>query len=65
MADKHLSLKPHAIRGTKSAWWYEESKGICLVQECRDVRGGLLADTRQVTIPWDSLRGALKRKDRA
>ena len=49
--------KSHAIRGTKTAWWYEEAKGICVVAES-------VGPTQLIFIPWASLRGALKRKDR-
>jgi hypothetical protein len=64
MSDTHLQLEPHPIRGTESAWWYEDEKGICVVMECRDANGRLLADTLQATIPWRSLRGAVRRKDK-
>lgn len=57
MSDKDLSMNPHKIRGMKTAWWYEEEKGICLVVEPHDT-------TQLITIPWDSLRFALKRKDK-
>jgi len=56
MSDNHLQLSPHPIRGTKTAWWYEEENGLCIVVEPAQ-------DTKQITIPWASLRGALRRKD--
>jgi hypothetical protein len=63
MSNIHLHCNPHAVKGDKTAWWYEEPKGICVVQEFYDDAGGTLA-TRFVTIPWASIRGALARKDR-
>lgn len=57
MSNKDLKCEPHAIRGTETAWWYEEEEGVCVVVE-------LAQGTRQITIPWASLRGALKRKDK-
>jgi hypothetical protein len=57
MSNKDLKCEPHAIRGIKTAWWYEEDMGLCIVVEPAQV-------TQQITIPWASLRGALKRKDK-
>lgn len=57
MSDQHLKRYPHNVRG-KTAWWYEESDGICVVAPCAD-RG-----QRQITIPWRLIRAALERKDR-
>lgn len=54
MSDKDLLRTSHAIRGTTMVWWYEEEKGICVV--------GMVGQT--VVIPWRSIRGALKRKDK-
>ena len=33
MSTKHLSLKPHGIRGHVDAWWYENSHGIDVIVE--------------------------------
>jgi len=63
MSNKHLQLTPHAIRGTVTAWWYEEEKGISVVQEFRD-KNGMLHITESILLPWTSIRGALKRKDK-
>jgi hypothetical protein len=58
MSTKHLQLKPHAIRDTKTAWWYEENKGIAVIVEPN-------SQYTHVNIPWESLRKALHRKDKA
>ena len=60
MSNKDLLRTSHAIRDDKDAWWYEEEKGICLVvsDPSKD------RNTFQFTIPWRSLRAALKRKDK-
>ena len=55
MATDDLLLDPHHVKGDDDWWWYEESGGICIVT--RDV--GVLG-----TIPWRSVRAALKRFDR-
>ena len=57
MSNQHLHRKPHAIRGTQTAWWYEDAKGIYVVVEA-------VPAIQCITIPWAYLRGALKRKDR-
>lgn len=58
MSEKHLKGTPHKIRGTETAWWYEEPKGLCLVVECPGSQGAV---TRQITIPWHAILGAVKR----
>lgn len=55
--NKDLKLEPHRIRGCKDAWWYEEDVGLSVVMEPS-------AQIKTITIPWASLRGALKRLDR-
>jgi len=62
MAKQHLSLSPHSIRGTKTAWWYEEDSGICVVQQ--HLEAGVHIATVSTVIPWNSLRSALQRKDK-
>lgn len=62
MSEEHLQRKPHAIRGTKMAWWYEQANGICVVQQYReaDVHIG----TVTTLIPWNSIRSALARREK-
>ena len=57
MSTKHLSLKPHGIRGRVDAWWYEDSHGIDVIVEPQK-------RTTTVTIPWRAIRAALERKDK-
>jgi len=57
MADKHLKLDAHIIRGNKHIWWYEEPKGISIVTDCHYEA----IDT--VYVPWSAIRAALRRKD--
>jgi len=59
MSNKHLRCQPHAIRGTKTAWWYEEPEGLTFVIENVASEG-----TKQITIHWNYIRAALSRKDR-
>jgi len=63
MSDTHLLTASHKIRGTKRAWWYEESAGVCIVQEYWNIKEEYQG-TSSVMIPWRALRGALARKDR-
>ncbi len=60
MSTKHLHRKPHKIRGTSTAWWYEEAKGVCVVVEHWEAGNHICTDS--TTIPWKSLEGALARK---
>lgn len=57
MSDTDLQRTPHPIRQTKTAWWYEDELGLYVVVEASRV-------TRQIFIPWASVRGALRRKDK-
>lgn len=57
MSVNDLQPEPHKIRKRKDAWWYEEEKGLCIVVEPQD-------RTMTIEIPWASLRGALRRKDK-
>ncbi len=63
MADEHLRLDSHKIRGTDETWWYEEPHGITVVHQIHI--NGVLNRTDQIKIPWRSLRNALARKDAA
>jgi hypothetical protein len=62
MSTQHLQLKPHKIRGTATAWWYEEEKGISIVQEHWEAAVHISTDS--TTIPWQAIRDALARKDK-
>ena len=63
MSNEHLKPKPHTIAHDPTAWWYEEDKGIWVVQEYYRAKDGLYLGTRSVVIPWRAVRAALKRKD--
>jgi hypothetical protein len=63
MSDKHLKLTPHKLADDPTAWWYEEEKGLCVVQQYLTNRGTVFG-TRSVVIPWGSIRAALTRKDK-
>ena len=63
MSSKHLSRKPHQI--SDHAWWYETPKGLAVIVQ------SLSFDSKQKTghtaeyhITWQSVRAALRRKDR-
>lgn len=62
MSNHHLQLKAHKIRGTKTAWWYEEEQGISVVQEHWEASVHISTDATM--IPWHAIRKALARKDR-
>jgi len=62
MADKDLRKKPHNI--THDIWWYEEPKGICLFIQFSDVLSKTGFRTEQYYISWETIRAALKRKDK-
>ena len=63
MSDKHLQLKPHAVRGSKKqAWWYEEPNGISVAQQVWSKESFLTV--RVAKIPWREIRRALARKDK-
>ena len=60
MSDKDLSKYPHHVNDR--FWWFEEKRGICVCSEAWDPEGG-----KEVVInyiPWNSIRAALKRKDK-
>ena len=63
MSDERLKPKPHTIAHDPTVKWYEEDKGICVVQQYRG-NTGLVYGTRSVVIPWRAIRAALKRKDK-
>jgi hypothetical protein len=52
-------LKP--IHLSREAWYYEERRGILVVQEARTKDGELLK-TAMVTIPWSKLERALEQR---
>ena len=64
MSNKHLKLTPHKIAHDPTAWWYEEAKGIFVVQDYYRAKDGLYLGTRSVVIPWRAIRAALKKKDK-
>ena len=55
MSEKDLQKEPHNIN--PHSWWYEENYGVTIVVEP-------VTTTRQIKIPWRSIRAALKRKDK-
>ncbi|MHB1702381.1 MAG: hypothetical protein ACYCSN_20060 [Acidobacteriaceae bacterium] len=61
MVDEFLLLAPHEIDA--NAWWYEDNAGITFVIIFRDPEGNYLG-TEQRTIRWNSIRAALRRKDK-
>ncbi len=62
MSVMDLQLNPHKIRGTTSAWWYEEENGITVVQEY--YKDHELVKVLHTVIPWRSIRSALKRLEK-
>ena len=48
------------VRVNKLCWYYEERKGICVVQEVRDDRGALLG-VAMTTIPWAKIEASVRR----
>ena len=56
MTTDNLKLWPHKIRGTKSAWWYEEDQGVYVIVEPTN-------ESKTLLITWAALRYALRRKD--
>lgn len=60
MSKKHLKLEPHDAKGLHkgySVWWYEVNAGININWNNGKTYGNY-------TIPWESIRAALKRKDK-
>ncbi len=57
MSNKDLRLDPHDLP-KQNAWWYEEARGISVYVK----QGG--SPLPVVVISWQSLRAALKRKDK-
>ena len=58
MSETHLLRTPHRIRGVKNAWWYEEPHGLCVVVEPAG------NETRAITIRWQAIENAIKRRAR-
>ncbi len=60
MANKHLNQVPHDCNiGPREAWWwYELPGGIQIYHRGKD------HEVKHMLIPWASLRGALRRKDK-
>lgn len=64
--NKHLLRHPHNHEKARDAkgehwwWWYEEPSGMCIV-----VQFPGLPPIPSFTIPWRSIRAALRRKDQA
>jgi len=70
MANKDLVLKPHKILQQDihrklvidpRAWWYELNYGIEIIQP---IIFKNYHEIRHLIIPWQSIRAALKRKDK-
>lgn len=60
MSDRDLRAGPYIVN--QHFWWYEVKRGICICTEAFTHEG-----TRHVEInyiPWNSIRAALKRKDK-
>ena len=55
-----LDRKPRDVDSDN--WVYDDNKGVLLVHRCRKKNGSYI-QTDQVTIPWRTIRAALKRKD--
>ena len=64
MSNQHLKRTPHKIAHDPTVKWYEEPKGIWVVQEYYRAKDGLYLGTRSVVISWRAIRAALKRKDK-
>lgn len=45
---------------TKTAWFYEQSDGLQIVQECKSAKGVHLG-TVQTTVPWSAVEAAVDR----
>lgn len=58
-AESKLRLSP--IRLSRTAWYYEELKGICVVVQLIDGSGDLLGTTSQI-VPWSKIEDSLKRR---
>lgn len=63
MANDDLKRAPHHHKGDETWWWYEEPEGICVVVETGAEAALFGRHHKLVTIPWKSIRAALKRKD--
>ena len=60
MSSKHLKPNPHLVN--EHFWWFEETRGICVCTENFSNGEGRKVDVNY--IPWNSIRAALKRKDK-
>ena len=58
MSNKDLRRNSHKVTGTNNVWWYEIPSGIHLL-----VRHNI-GNIKDYTIPWETIRNALKRKDK-
>lgn len=61
MADKHLKAARHKVNN--EFCWYEEKRGICICTQAFNNGRGKYVILNY--IPWNSIRAALKRKDKA
>ena len=58
MANKDLQLKSHQVKdAVRDTWWYEETYGFHILTATSE---GVI----EMNIPWNSIRAALKRKDK-
>ena len=63
MANKDLKKEPYNVKNDEDAWWYEDQYGIKIfVKHRRDDESYRFRDTH-FTIPWKTIKAALKRKD--
>ncbi|OHB71903.1 MAG: hypothetical protein A2W23_06545 [Planctomycetes bacterium RBG_16_43_13] len=58
VAEKDLRLTSHKVKNDlKDIWWYEENYGFQIFIAATE---GVI----EIKIPWNSIRAALKRKDK-
>ena len=63
MANKHLKRKPQHASDVERWWWYEDTHGVDIVVTQAALEHGANG-TAILTIPWRSIRAALRRKDK-
>lgn len=60
----NIDLKREPVNVDDNSWWYEEDKGI-EIYVCHYKDDGTRKFKQTVfTIPWQTIRAALKRKDK-
>ena len=61
MSNKDLNRSPKFA--SDNVWWYEETSGIEIHIDHK-YEDGIKFSHQVITIPWRSIRAALKRKDK-